>query len=63
MTDFESNMEEFQKVIEVIEKLRDELNALAVNAKLALETITELKKERDECIKDIKDAAERWDNV
>jgi chromosome segregation ATPase len=63
MTDFESNMEEFHKVIEVIEKLRDELNALAVNAKLALETITELKKERDECIKDIKDAAERWDNV
>lgn len=63
MTDFESNMKEFQKAIEAIEKMRDELNAVAVNAKLALETIKELKKERDEYMKEIRDAAERWDEV
>ena len=63
MKDFESNMEGFQKAIEAIEKMRDEMSALAVDAKLALETIKELKKERDEYMKEIRDAAERWDEV
>ena len=63
MNEFESNMEGFQKAIEAIEKMRDEMSALAVDAKLALETIRELKKERDECMKEIRDAAERWDEV
>ena len=63
MTDFESNMEGFQKAIEAIEKMRAEMSALAVDAKLALETIKELKKERDECMKEIRDAAERWDEI
>lgn len=61
MNEFESNMEGFQKAIEAIEKMRDEMSALAVDAKLALETINELKKERDEYMKEIRDAAERWD--
>lgn len=63
MTDFESNMKEFQKAIEALEKMRDELRALAVDAKLALETIKELKKERDEYMKEIRGAAERWDET
>ena len=63
MNDFEGNMIEFQKAIEAIEKMRDEMSALAVDAKLALETIKELKKERDEYMKEIRDAAERWDET
>lgn len=63
MNDFEGNMIEFQKAIEAIEKMRDEMSALAVDAKLALETIRELKKERDEYMKEIRDAAERWDET
>ena len=63
MNEFESNMEGFQKAIEAIEKMRDEMSALAVDAKLALETIRELKKERDEYMKEIRDAAERWDET
>ena len=59
MTNFESDMKGFQEAIDAIETMRDELNMLAAEAKLALETIKELKKERDELMKDIIDTAEK----